>query len=108
MKESSSVLNSIIALLITVSAFGAFVFLYLDKQTVYEEQLVIAKGQINDSVVTDLIRLVDRVKDIEIPTAVFEARVFESLVDHSALVPLEQTGRPDPFAPVPGLNIERQ
>ncbi len=104
MKESSSVLNIIIALVLTVLAFSAYVFLYKDRQIDPEELKVRAKGQVNDLVVTDLIGLVDRVKDVSLPVNVFQSAVYTSLVStYSLPVPQEPAGRPDPFAPVPGI-----
>ena len=45
-------------------------------------------------------------QDLELDSPIFEDEEFLSLVDHTVQVVDEDAGRPNPFAPVPGLNTE--
>ncbi len=46
-------------------------------------------------------------QDLEIDSPIFEDEEFLSLVDHTVQVVDEEAGRPNPFAPVPGLILEK-
>lgn len=47
--------------------------------------------------------LLNQVKSINIDAAFFNNGMYQSLVDMTQAVPSVDIGRPDPFAPVPGL-----
>ncbi len=47
--------------------------------------------------------LLSKVRSIRIDTEFFKKQSFKSLVDYSVMIPEERVGRPNPFAPIPGV-----
>lgn len=48
--------------------------------------------------------LLNHIQSLRIDTSVFSDPAFQSLQDYSVAIPPESVGRPNPFAPIPGMS----
>jgi hypothetical protein len=52
------------------------------------------------------VSLLNQIQNIPMDVSLFDAsnRVYHSLIDHTAEIPDQPVGRPNPFAPIPGVS----
>ena len=54
---------------------------------------------------TQVLSLLNQIQSLHIDTALFQSAAFRSLQDYSVAIPPQTVGRPNPFAPLPGINL---
>ena len=53
-----------------------------------------------------VIILLNQINALKIDGAIFKSAVYKSLVDYTVAVPEQNVGRPNPFAPVGGFQVQ--
>jgi energy-coupling factor transporter ATP-binding protein EcfA2 len=87
--------------LIALVAFGYVVFFKDDTVVLDEETL--NQARLGDE---EFLAKLKDLQDLDLETSLFDDEEFLSLVDHTVQVVDEEAGRPNPFAPVPGLETK--
>jgi hypothetical protein len=54
---------------------------------------------------TRVLSLLNQIKSLHIDTRLFDATAYKTLVDYSVEIPQTSVGRPNPFAPIPGMPV---
>ena len=98
MKFTSSTTPFIIAILI--AAAGAYWYFF----TGTGDQLPLSASGTENQAQTQFEALVSELTPISFDTKIFSDVRFNSLVDITTTITPEQTGRPDPFAVIPGVS----
>ncbi len=52
---------------------------------------------------TRVLSLLNQIQSLRIDTRLFDATAYRTLVDYSVEIPETPVGRPNPFAPIPGM-----
>lgn len=50
-----------------------------------------------------VVKLLNQISSLEINDSIFKTSVYKSLVDYTVAIPEQNIGRPNPFAPIPGV-----
>lgn len=50
-----------------------------------------------------VLNLLNQIQSLRIDTSIFEATAYQTLVDYTVTIPEVPVGRPNPFAPLPGV-----
>jgi hypothetical protein len=82
--------------LLIVLAYAVF---WKDDAIVVDE-FTESEARVNDQ---EFLAKLKELQDLELDSPLFDDEEFLSLVDHTVQVVDEDAGRPNPFAPVPGL-----
>lgn len=51
-----------------------------------------------------ILSLLNQIQNLKIDTTVFDDQKFKSLIDYTVAIPQQNVGRPNPFAPIPGVS----
>lgn len=52
---------------------------------------------------TRVLSLLNQIESLNIDTTLFTSATYQTLVDYSVVIPPQGVGRPNPFAPLPGV-----
>jgi len=88
-----------------IIVIAAIVFFYFSGSPTRETDSLLAE-QTNVEVEVASARvlgLLNQVQSLKIDQALFQSAVYRSLRDYSVAIPEQNVGRPNPFAPLPGL-----
>lgn len=99
MKSNSAIFLVITALVLAVGAYW-----YFSTQTGNESPLT-AEVKENQTQ-TQFKVLVSELQSISFDTSIFSEPNFTALTDLATQVTPEESGRPDPFAPIPGVSVK--
>jgi hypothetical protein len=55
-----------------------------------------------------ILSLLNQIQSLRIDTGLLSSPAYVSLVDYSVNIPEIPVGRPNPFAPIPGVSIQNQ
>lgn len=94
--------NTIIILVLTL-LLGGGVYWYISSKDAVPEPALSTGASVNTAQVR-FQTLLNQLTPITFDTSIFSDPRFNSLVDITTPVTPEPAGRPDPFAPVPGLS----
>ncbi|HTK33384.1 MAG TPA: hypothetical protein VL335_02460 [Candidatus Paceibacterota bacterium] len=53
-----------------------------------------------------VLNLLNQIQSLKIDTKLFQDTGYSTLVDYSVVIPPVNVGRPNPFAPIPGLSAQ--
>lgn len=93
--------NTLIVIVLTLLIAGGVYWYFSSRDAVPEPPL--SAGAAVNSAQVRFQTLLNELTPITFDTSIFSDPRFNSLVDIATNVTPEPTGRPDPFAPVPGL-----
>ena len=98
-KKLSSKKNLIISIAVVVVVFGAS-YWYFNQGSSAEAPIL------SDSTASSsgaLLSTLNQLKSLSLDPSIFTRATFESLVSNTVTLPSVDSGRPNPFAPIPGL-----
>lgn len=101
MKKKSSK-NAILAIVIVVIVAGAVYFYFQGRGGPASGAIEVVDQ--TASVGSDVDFLLNQIQELHIDTTLFDDPAYETLVDHEVPVPEQNVGRPNPFAPIPGVS----
>ena len=100
-KKSSGKTTAIVVIVIIV---GAVVYFYYQGSSPSSSgSLLQSSGTAAASVGSSELTLLGRIQSLKIDPSLFSDQAYRSLQDYSVVIPTENVGRPDPFAPIPGV-----
>lgn len=100
-------MKGIVKNIIFLISLGALVFLgylvFWKDDSIQVDEFTESQARIDEQ---EFIAKLKDLQDLELDSPLFEDEEFLSLVDHTVQVVDEEAGRPNPFAPVPGLSTD--
>ena len=102
MKNQSSK-KSIIGIIIIVAMAVLAYYFFTKSNSTPEGALVEQSTPQADAVSARILSLLNQVSKLEIDTDIFEDPVYKTFKDRSIQIPPVEVGRPNPFAPIPGV-----
>lgn len=104
MKNQPSSKKSIYILLavIAVSALGYFMFTGNSTPDIG----LLGTGETTPPIAAEIVSLLNQIESLHIDTSLFTNPAYQTLRDYSVPIPALNLGRPNPFAPVPGMSSE--
>jgi len=90
----------IIVAIVIIAALG--LFYYMGGDTV-EEGSLLGESPENEQVGMRVLSLLNQIESLRIDTSLFTGATYQTLVDFSVTIPPKNVGRPNPFAPLPGV-----
>jgi len=57
----------------------------------------------NQAIGSRVFGLLNQIKSLRIDTSLFKDQIYQSLRDYTVAIPTQNVGRPNPFAPIPGV-----
>lgn len=105
MKEQGNAIKSLVIAVGILAAVGFLGYLYLSREAVVEESLLIVEAPDSGAVDGDLLRALQELRTIKLDTTIFENSVFRSFYDFGTQIAPQDKGRPNPFAPVSGPGV---
>ncbi|MEK7641888.1 MAG: hypothetical protein AAB365_02745 [Patescibacteria group bacterium] len=105
MKTQSSSKKSLIgiAVIFGALAIGYFYFAGGSESPASGSLLQSQANPEANAVSSRILSLLRQVGELEIDTSIFNEPAFQTLVDYSVAIPSVDVGRPNPFAPIPGV-----
>jgi hypothetical protein len=103
MKPQTSSKKTIIVGVIAIVVL-AIVYFYFSNSAP-AESVSSLQSQSASVVGTRVLSLLNQIKSLHIDTSIFKSPAYGTLVDYSVTIPELPVGRPNPFAPIPGLPV---
>lgn len=106
MKTQSSSKKSIISVVIIVGILGLGYF-YFSGGTPSPAAGSLVQSQTTpeaNAVSSRILGLLNQIRSLKIDTSIFKDAAYQTLVDYSVAIPQVNVGRPNPFAPIPGVS----
>lgn len=101
--KPGSLKNTIIMVSIVVVAF--LLFFYFSGKDTPEGTLTLDQSSPQSSAdAARILNLLNQIQSLRIDTSLFKATAYQTLVDYSVTIPEVPVGRPNPFAPLPGVS----
>lgn len=94
---------SLISWFIGIVVFGVMIFVYYSYFPNGFGSSSYLEETNTDQVGGQVLSLLNQVEQIDIHADFFENPNFKALVDYTVPIPEEKVGRPNPFAPIPGV-----
>ena len=88
-------------IIVAVVLVFVLVYFYMSGGTPASSTLI--AGNSFGAVGSSELSLLNQVRSLKIDTALFTDPAFRSLIDYSVAITPENVGRPNPFAPLPGM-----
>jgi LPS O-antigen subunit length determinant protein (WzzB/FepE family) len=95
--SKKTLIVSIIAIIVL-----AIVYFYFSGSTVTDPTATLQTQSAN-VVGTRVLSLLNQIKSLHIDTTIFKDQAYQTLVDYAVEIPELPVGRPNPFAPLPGV-----
>jgi len=102
MKDKSSMKSWIMIAGIILVALVAYYFFFANAPLSTDAGTLQAQSGGN-VVGAQVLTLLNQIQSLRINTTLFKSAAFQSLQDYSVQVPPQNIGRPNPFAPLPGV-----
>lgn len=105
MKNNSKNSWIIIAIIIIVAFCVYYFFLYQPSSqtnTLLEEQTT------DNQVGAEVLSLLNQIQALHIDSSFFQSAAYQSLVDYTVPIPIQNVGRNNPFAPIPGYSSKNK
>jgi len=100
MNKTSSNKSWVWILIIIVVVLIAYFYFYGNSTP---SSLVSSTNSADASVGAQVLRLLNQTNNLKIDTSVFNDPGYKTLRDYSVSIPAVNVGRPNPFAPLPGI-----
>jgi hypothetical protein len=68
------------------------------------DSLTLESGGDSQVVGSRVLRLLNEIDSLSIDSSFFSDKSYETLIDHSVVIPTLSVGRSNPFSPVPGVS----
>lgn len=95
--------KTIIAAIIAIIVLAIVYFYFSNSAPV--ESVSSLQTQSASVVGTRVLSLLNQIKSLRIDTSIFKSPAYGTFVDYSVAIPELPVGRPNPFAPIPGLPV---
>ena len=82
----------------------AIVYFYFSGSAPVTDSISTLQTQSANAVGTRILSLLNQIKSLHIDTSIFKDPAYQTLVDYSVEIPPLPVGRPNPFAPIPGVS----
>ena len=102
MNKSSSHTGTIVIVIVIVLAIVGYFYVQGSNSSSTSSSGLVADQQGGDVGLAE-VNLLNQIQNIKIDTALFQNPAYLSLVDHTVAIPAQAVGRPNPFAPIPGV-----
>lgn len=103
MKPQKNSKKTLIVAIIAVVVL-AIIYFYFSGGTVSPDAAGSLQSQSATVAGTRVFSLLNQIKSLHIDTKIFERPEYKTLVDYSVAIPELPVGRPNPFAPIPGVS----
>lgn len=67
-----------------------------------EDSLLMAQPE-GEAASAEVLNLLNQIQSLHIDASLFQSPAYQSLVDYTVPIPDQNVGRPNPFAPIPGV-----
>lgn len=94
----------IIAILVVLSV----IYFYISGGSAPSNSSLVESGATPQASVASgrILNLLNQIKSLNIDVSIFKDEAYRTLVDYSVAIPSVNVGRPNPFAPIPGVSNE--
>lgn len=103
MKTNSPTMKTMIAVIAVALVAAAVYFYYQGGSPPAGSGSMLTSQSGPTTVGAAELSLLSQIQGITFETSVFQNPAYLSLKDYTVVIPAENVGRPDPFAPIPGL-----
>jgi hypothetical protein len=101
MKERGNTTKSLLIAVAILAALGFGGYTYINRGSAVSPDLLVAESAGSSSGLDgDLLKALQQLKTIKLNTKIFQDPVFRSFFDFGTTIQRQETGRPNPFAPV--------
>lgn len=101
MKERGNTTKNLLIAVAILAAIGFGGYTYINRGSEVSPDLLVAESTGSTSDLDgDLLKALQQLKVIKLNTKVFQDPVFRSFFDFGTTIQQQETGRPNPFAPV--------
>jgi len=94
--------STIIVLIIVLLAAGAY-FYFTGGTSTEDSALQVQRNPEVEVRAARVLTLLTQIRDLEINPAIFKSVEYQTLRDYTVIIPPQDVGRLNPFAPIPGL-----
>ena len=102
MKKASSY-KSLIGIIIIIGAV-IVTYIAISKGPTETDSLLQSQASPEATIVSArILNLLNQIQSLKIDTTLFKDPAYQTLVDYSVPIPPVDVGRPNPFAPIPGV-----
>lgn len=105
MKSATSNTKTIVTIIVVFIVILLTYFYFEGGSSTGTGSLLESSGNGAGSVGSSELSLLNQIQSLRIDTELFKDPVYRSLQDYSVDIPSENVGRPNPFAPVPGVGL---
>jgi flagellar basal body-associated protein FliL len=106
MNNQSSKKNIIIISAIVIIALVGIFYFMGGTPVPTDDSLLSSDSGANNQVGTRVLSLLNQIESLRIDTSLFTGAAYQTLVDYSVDIPPQDVGRPNPFAPLPGVRLD--
>ncbi len=97
-------MNKTTAVLITIVAIVAIGYFYIEGNPLASSSSSLEAQPASDDVSGRVLSLLQQIKSLHINTKLFKDQGYQTLRDYSVVIPTQDVGRSNPFAPLPGVS----
>ncbi len=101
--QSSSKKTIIIGSIIVVVFLVAYFYFSGGSAPANSGSLTQSQPSSSATVGMNTLSLLNQIQSLRIDTSIFKDRAYQTLTDYSVAIPQLNVGRPNPFAPLPGM-----
>lgn len=101
--QKNSITSYIILGVVVLIAVIAYLYIKGGKPPISE---TIMSVNTTDPIGQETLALLNQVSTLNIDTTFFDSAAYKTLRDFTVEIPAQDVGRPNPFAPVPGMNLK--
>ena len=94
----------IITVIVVIVAVIAYFYYEGSKPTTDAALLQTQVDAADQEIGTQVLSLLAEINSLQIDKAFFQSPTYQSLVDHTVEIPVQNVGRDNPFAPIPGVS----
>lgn len=100
MKERGNTTKSLLIAVAILGAIGFGGYAYIQRGSTTSVDLLVAESAGSSNLDGDLLKALQQLKTIKLNTTIFQDAVFRSFLDFGTVIQKQDTGRPNPFAPI--------
>lgn len=96
--------TTIIVIIILVIAGG--IYFYTNGSPKIPDSLLQKQNPDAQASANRILSLLKQINSLQIKTNIFKSKEFQTLRDYSVEIMPQEVGRPNPFAPIPGMPVQ--
>lgn len=105
MNQNQSSKTNLIIIAVIVIIAGIVLVWYLGGKNTDSSSTLDTQANSTTGTGKHVLALLNQTQELNIDTTLFDSIVFQSLQDYTVNIPPVNQGRPNPFAPLPGVKV---